>query len=410
MDSAWVQQLPPELQNDIKAVVEKDQSSFAAFDNLHAFLTGGTTKKRKLNAEPEEIPPETIIFEINEISFYSPVRKRMNLTLHLVEEDGNPSPALSIVNPSNNIPELTFTGLDQAVKLCLLLPILGNTTNTQKKAICYLCFWMHDENMSKDPIVCQMNLDLVKKLMIKNGKLPADIESKFITPRDALPLNPIQERIIDYFKRQFQLCGISMMNYMPCVSIFRNTFSLNDDNAIAMNTDGASQPALVMVNCHKGAKEGVLILLQANKANPAHIIFGFKKPILVFEASQVLHTSYSNITRQTFSLNVVVLNKKQEQRELEFGMIDEKFYKVIDDFIKLQGINDATFNQEESGDDLIEIVHVNNNDDDDDEEDDDFQSEDSGSDVEEEYNSDLNEPLAAHEEEDGVFERGIEIE
>ena len=28
-------------------------------------------------------------------------------------------------------------------------------------------------------------------------------------------------------------------------------------------------------------------------------------------------------------------------------MIDEKFYKVIDDFIKLQGINDATFNQEE---------------------------------------------------------------
>ena len=43
-------------------------------------------------------------------------------------------------------------------------------------------------------------------------------------------------------------------------------------------------------------------------------------------------------------------------------------------------------------------------------EDDDFQSEDSGSDVEEEYNSDLNEPLAAHEEEDGVFERGIEIE
>ena len=91
-------------------------------------------------------------------------------------------------------------------------------------------------------------------------------------------------------------------------------------------------------------------------------------------------------------------------------MIDEKFYKVIDDFIKLQGINDATFNQEESGDDLIEIVHVNNNDDDDDEEDDDFQSEDSGSDVEEEYNSDLNEPLAAHEEEDGVFERGIEIE
>ena len=37
--------ITPELQNDIKAVVEKDQSSFAAFDNpIHAFLTGGTTK------------------------------------------------------------------------------------------------------------------------------------------------------------------------------------------------------------------------------------------------------------------------------------------------------------------------------------------------------------------------------
>lgn len=384
MDSAWVRELPTELQNEIKAVVEKDGASFIVFEKLYEHLSG-STKKRKLSSE---IALEMIIFEINEISFYSPVRKRMNLTLHLVEEGGNPSPALSIVNPSTNVPEMTFTELDQTVKLCLLLPILGNTTNTQKKAICYLCFWMHD---GTDPIICQMNLDAVKKLMIKSGKLPADIESKFVTARGSLPLNPIQERIIDYFKRQFKLCGIEMMNYLPCVSIFRNTFSLNNDNAIAMNTDGASEPTLVMVNCHKGAKEGVLILLQANKTNPAYFIFGFKKPILVYEASQVLHTSYSNITRQTFSLNMTVLNKKREERELEFGMIDEKFYRVIDEFIKMQYIQDSTFKGE--SDDLVEIVHEHNGnvEDDDEEEDDDFESGEEESDVEEEYNSDLNE-------------------
>ena len=63
--SQWIQHgfnSTPELQNDIKAVVEKDQSSFAAFDNLR-LLNWRHNQKRKLNAEPEEIPPETIILK-----------------------------------------------------------------------------------------------------------------------------------------------------------------------------------------------------------------------------------------------------------------------------------------------------------------------------------------------------------
>ncbi|KAK6885279.1 Histone chaperonr [Candida tropicalis] len=435
MGTDWISQLPSELQEQINAVVQKDESSLEVFCNLHDYLKSGVVKRRKISEETQVIPPETIIFEINQISFVSPVRKRMNLTLHLIQDGETATPALSIVNPANNISEHTFTDLKDAIKLCAFLPVLGNTTNPSKRGVCYLCCWMHDDfypedsNASRDPIVCQLNLDLIKKQKVKNGELPADFESQFFHPKNSVILDPVQERIIDHFQRQFKMCGISVINYLPATSLFKNTYSLNNDDALSLTIEGSETPALVMVDCYKGAKDGVLMFLEDNSVNPAYIIFGFKKPILVYPITRVIRASYSNITRSTFNLNISVLNSKDEQRHLEFSMISEKYYQMIDGFIKSHDITDSSFTNDgheltktESIEELAVVGEFKPGipPEDDDEDDEDFNGGVSDSDVDEEYDSDVqsdNDGDAAasdvseeEEEEDGVFSKSKENE
>lgn len=53
-------------------------------------------------APSSSIHPESIIFEVQQVSFSSPIRKRMNLTFHLIEQNGQALPVMSIVNPANN--------------------------------------------------------------------------------------------------------------------------------------------------------------------------------------------------------------------------------------------------------------------------------------------------------------------
>ncbi|RLV89483.1 Histone chaperone [Spathaspora sp. JA1] len=429
----WISTLPNPLKQKVKSLIAKDSNNLEIFNNLFEYLSDQfDTKRRKVDQPPEPqqpppqeqtveengsnlaIPNESIIFEIEQISFQSPVRKRMNLTIHLIEQDGNPQPIISIVNPTTLIPEVSIMNLSQTIKLCMILPILGNSTTPLKKGIVLLCFWMNQPDM--DPIICQLNLDIIKKQMIKLGKLPANIESQFTIDKNSLVLNPIQDRIIDYFKRQFKLCGINLINYLPC-EIFQNKFTLNHDNAIALSVTNI--PSLIMVECHRGAKEGILLV------NPSYLIFGFKKPILIYQLSQIKQVSYTSITRVTFSVVFIVINDRNEERTLEFSMIDQRFFQIIDDFIKLNNIKDDSYNEE-----LKEKPDTNKPEsqvatdtgstgapppttgEDSEEEDEDFQEGEEGeSEVDEEYDSDA----GAHsdnnnDEDDDVFNKGQEEE
>lgn len=430
----WILELPDDLQNKITSITRQNPQSQLVFTELYTFLTD--TKRRKTGATgaagavgtaensngnggyeelapSSSIHPESIIFEIQQVSFSSPIRKRMNLTFHLIEQNGQALPVLSIVNPTNNSPEISFINLKHAIKLCLILPILGNTTNSKKKGVALLCFWIHDQyytdsNVSKDPIICQLNLDMIKKQMIKNGKLPPDIESQFdlSTHKNDVALNPIQERIIDYFKRQFQLIGINLVNYLPCSTVFKSKYIVNEDTAVALTNDNNINPKIIMVECHKGARDGNLIFLEQNEHNPAYLIFAFKKPILVFRLSKVLRASYTSITKHTFTLNVVVLNDRDEERLLEFSMIDQAYFQIIDNFIRLHGISDDSFNDDNREKEAGKSGAAENgagdtnasggpaggagnnvDDDDDDDEDADFEGNEENSDVAEEYDS-----------------------
>ena len=161
-----------------------------------------------------------------------------------------------------------------------------------------------------------------------------------------------------------------------------------------------------MVECHKGARDGNLIFLEQNEHNPAYLIFAFKKPILVFRLSKVLRASYTSIAKHTFTLNVVVLNDRDEERLLEFSMIDQAYFQIIDNFIRLHGISDDSFNDDNREKEAGKSGAAENgagdtnasggpaggagnnvDDDDDDDEDADFEGNEENSDVAEEYDS-----------------------
>ena len=372
----WLQSLPREIRQQIEAVSSQVPSSLPVFHNLYQYMYNETEeKKRKLNTERDNkelltsqsevqeqqdtsagIAEETIIFELPQISFQSPLRKKMNFVLHLqVKEGDQPEPIMLIANPVTYVPEISIQDLSKLVKLCVLLPILGNSTTTKKKNIGSLCFWTNEatnNELSKaDPIICQINFDVVKKLLIKAGKIPAEAETQLNEVDNSSDtgegIKAINEAIIDFLKRQFYLCSINLVNYLPSSNPNRNRLTLNTDSGVAVAPGPEAANNLVLIEAYKGAKEGALLFLSANEVNPSYIIFGFKKPIMLFETSNIKHVSYSNITSGTFSILITIVSDKKESKAetIEFGMISHQYFQIIDDFVKEQGLSDNSFSE-----------------------------------------------------------------
>lgn len=349
----WIDELPSPLKENVVSLIQRDPTTIKILEQLYEHLNPSPKRQKVDNSDSSvsfindynlkisnKLSEDEIIFEIPMISFQSPIRKKMNLILHLVADNG-PVPILSIVNPSTSIPELSLTKLSESVRFCCVLPILGMSTIENKKNIASLCFWLNDSayvDNKNDPIICQVNLDLLKKHLIKTGKIPPDIESQFQEPAENPGIKLIHEAIFQFLQRQFKLCGINLINYLPLYSN-KNTFNINTDNAIALSSKSNTINDMVMVQAYKGSKDGAILVTNKNEFNPSFLIFGFKKPILIFDLDEVDNISYSDITRVTFSLNV----KFKSGKTLEFSMIDQNYHNILDDFFKLQGVLDNSY-------------------------------------------------------------------
>lgn len=364
---AWINDLPEDIKNGIIAISEQDEQNIPVLDKLYRYLNDELeTKRRKTSSsEPTELKtikmisdysiqinrkvlPEETIFELPQISFQSPIRKKMNLVLHLIDENGA-NPILLIINASNSEPELSFIQLDKAIKLCVLLPILGGSTLDSKKNTGSLCFWLNEKAVAdptkNDPIICQINLDLIKKHLVKTGKIPATAESLMQDQTQRDGIKRINESIVQFLTRQFQLCGIHLINYMPSCDINRNNLKVNQDTGIVISHNANTINDMLLIEAYKGSKDGALLLFNKNEFNPAYIAFGFKKPILLFPISDVVSYSCTDITKYTFTITFDIRNetKKDNVEIIQFSMIDQKYYNVIEDFLKLQNINDNSF-------------------------------------------------------------------
>lgn len=420
----WLGKLPTELRQKVELVIKQVPSLKEVFDDLYKYATEDPAKRRKVSVKQESsdlefnddsgiihlstpIDPQTIIMDIQQVLFQHPVRKRMNFVFHLLEREGEPIPALLVVSPTTDIPEFTAVNLDKTIKLAILLPIVGNTTLPKKKNLASLCLWIDPARMGStylqkggEPIICQINLEQIKKVLVKAGKMPNNIEQQYDEKEENdVYLHPIQEHIVNYFTRQFGLCGIQLKNYLPCKD--SNVFNLNTDQALAIApVSNPTHNVLIMTDCYKGSKDGVLVFLDSGT-----FIFGFKKPILLFDVLIIKFTSYTNVTRMTFSLNITVEEDGVEKTH-EFLMIDQQYFAVIDDFIKNLQINDALFDaklkekRNADGDNGKPVNAEEDDDDDDDEEDGDFVGGEIDADVAEEYDSE--------HDSDGVLQEGVE--
>lgn len=370
----WVDSLPAGLKAKISALVRAQPSSETILNELYNHVLH-ESKRRKVSpstsdsapdsasavplaseeapapvasepapsSEPPRIPPispNETIFELSNLSFTSPVRRKMNLVFHLtIAPDNTPHPLFSVVNMATGIPELSVADLRTSIRLCCLIPILGNLTVPAKKNTAMLCFWLHIMN---DPIICTFNLDLVKRQLAKDGKIPPDAELQVAhIEQNADGIKPINELIIDFLERQFSLCGINLYNFMPSSKPHKNQLSMNSDAAIAISLNGDSVTNFLAVEAYKGSKEGAVLLLNPTPAS-AFLVFGFKKPIVILDFSTIVDVAYKDISKFTFTM-VVTYRDKEKEMVLELSMIDQKSHEAIDEFVRRMNIVDNSF-------------------------------------------------------------------
>lgn len=374
----WLTKLPKGLQTKVGDYVARNPDSEAIFGEVVNFLSPDPPKRRKVGRPRKDeslrtppplvsynpdavlthtieivspVDPSEIIFELPNLSFVSPARRRLTLMFHLlVNADSPPQPLLSVVNPQTKIPEFLIQNLHEAVKLCVIIPMLGNSTVSTKKDTAMLCLWFQDNAFltqgKNEPVICTINLDAVKRQFVEDGKIPADAEQD-LTPEEQRSdaIKPINEMIIDFLERQFQLCGVRLINYMPLMDPRKNTLNMNEDTAICLSQAATSVNDFVNVAAYRGSKEGSLVLI-ADSADSAYLCFGFKKPVLLYDFTKVVHVSYKDIAKFTFTVLVTILLEGDQRETLEFSMVDQRCFQTVDEFFKRRQILDGSFDEE----------------------------------------------------------------
>lgn len=395
----WVDELPKELRAKVNALIIAQPSSAPILEELYNFASASPELKRRkiqdsngnqatangqqpkneeTQPQPQPQPQQVaeshttqvtvlndyklliaspinsqeIIFELSTLSFSSPLRRRFHLVFHLyIGADNIPRPVLSVVNVLSGIPEISVTNLQKCVRLCVLMPILGNTSVPSKKDTAMLCFWLHKEALldpkRDEPIICTFNLDLVKKQLTKDGKIPPNAESQ-LQNAELKPdgIKPINELIIDFLQRQFSLCGVRLTNFMPSSDPTRNQLTMNTDNAIAISLNSNQNVDFVAVSAYKGSKEGTLLMF-ATSLSTASLVFGFKKPIVLLDFSSILDVAYKDIAKHTFTVTISAKDptKPNGVDAMDFSMIDHSSHLAIDEFVKKMNVADNSFDQ-----------------------------------------------------------------
>ncbi|KAL6831737.1 hypothetical protein V8C40DRAFT_237120 [Trichoderma camerunense] len=93
----------------------------------------------------------------------------------------------------------------------------------------------------------------------------------------------------------------------------------------------------VHVSGFRGSKDGYLFFLENG------ILWGFKKPLIFIPTNRIAAISYTNILQITFNIVVEIFTEEDgNTEELEFGMLDQQNYGGIDDYIKMNNLQDRS--------------------------------------------------------------------
>ncbi|KAL7793841.1 putative negative regulator of DNA transposition [Trichoderma ceciliae] len=95
--------------------------------------------------------------------------------------------------------------------------------------------------------------------------------------------------------------------------------------------------AAVHVGGFRGSKDGYLFFLENG------IFWGFKKPLIFIPTNRIAAVSYTSILQITFNMVVEIFTEEDgKTEELEFGMLDQRDYGGIDDYVKRNRLQDGS--------------------------------------------------------------------
>lgn len=319
---SFLDSIPKDLQDKIKKITTILPNSLDIFKELYEVgVNQGNrqndnepvSKKRKVNTSESgdhsqdgegNISQDNIIFKLNEVSVLSPLRKKLNFILHLSDVDKKPMLSLQ----KDKKIELSIHNLRSSIKMATFLPV-SEKPNLMYLFIKYTTPVDSDDDTNKqkktiDPILIALTKDQILHQFHNFGILDSTITDF--------------NQCIDYMRKQAILTGFRI------------------SNPFTINMNGGDVVRSFFVNCHRGTKEGSLYFL------PDNIIFGFRKPILVFDSTDIESITYSSITRLTF--NVTLITKSDEK--YEFSMIDQSEYTKIDEYVRRKQVIDKSMSEE----------------------------------------------------------------
>lgn len=294
----FLDQLAPKLREEVLAISKSVPGSLPVFQGVYESALDKSSdlarKSRKLEPREEGVDKDSIIFSLEDVSVISPLRKKLNFALHLSANDKKPT--LSLLRDGKQ--EFSIKDLGKSISMATFLPV------AEKKGNVYLFVnYTHStDNKYRDPLLITLNKDAVMQQFKQNGMIDKEVEDF--------------TKCIEYMRKQAILAG----------------FRITDP----FFTNSAQQPQSFHVECHRGTKEGTLYFL------PEHLLFGFKKPILVFESSDIESITYTSITRLTFNVNLVT----KTGEKYEFSMIDQSEYAKIDEYVKRKQVIDKSMSEE----------------------------------------------------------------
>ena len=307
MSGDFLKEIPSDLRNKIEKITSILPDSITLFQEVYDFALNKNEPLQRKKPSPSKdiksstLTKENIIFQLDNVSILSPIRKKLDFIFHI--DSKNFEPMISLMKDSKI--EYSFNNLTKNIKMATFLPV------PEKSNIVYLYF---ECISSKDPKQQE------SILMALNKKITLE---QFIEKKLILPNETDFKTCKDYIRKQAIMTGFRIID----------SFSINGTTT-KDNIQG--QLKSFHVECHRGTKEGTLYFL------PDHILFGFKKPILVFQSTDIASITYSSITRLTFNMTLIT----NDDEKFEFSMIDQSEYAKIDEYVKMKQVIDKSMSEE----------------------------------------------------------------
>lgn len=297
--------LPEALRGRVGAVVAACPESREVFEALVAHFADAPRKKAATGAAAVAAATATgeaaagatqgvvvllklVILEVPDCLVVLPIRKKASFVYAVDLASG--APLVAVTKPgvaASEEPaavEVAVTDFS-TILYAAIVPLLLEKANMLALVLFHA---------NGDPIIATYNADTLK------GKLQERMAQGGFADLDI------------FLAKQLQMCGFDL------------------ELPFAKNGTG------FVVEAYKGSKEGMLYFL------PQHLMFGFKKPVVLIGAADVESIAYASITRNTFLLVVATVQGTKH----EFGMIDQDEYERIDAYVKRRDVADQSMSEE----------------------------------------------------------------